>query len=163
MKFVRAATVVAGVADLGFAALFILKPGAFHPEMTPRIYAQWVGTAFLASAVALFMVASDPKRFLPFLYLDVGVRALAALFTIIYITHFTLFIAMLPSHAGIVAILVGALVYDLKLGQYKVSVSKSGGEAKKSGQKPGVTSTTGKKASAKPQPKKPLSDGGEKK
>ena len=47
--------------------------------------------------------------------MNTGVRALAALFTVIYITHFTLFLAMLPSHAGIVAILVAAVVYDLRL------------------------------------------------
>jgi fructose-specific phosphotransferase system IIC component len=115
MKLVRAAAVTAGVADLGFAALFVLKPGAFHAEMEPKIYAQWVGLALLASAIVLFIVASDPARYLPILYVNAGIRALAALFTVIYITHFTLFIAMLPSHAGIVAILVAAAIYDLRL------------------------------------------------
>ena len=115
MKFVRGAAVIAGIADLGFAALFVLKPGAFHAEMEPKIYAQWVGLALLASAIVLFIVASDPARYLPVLYVNTGVRALAALFTAINITHFTLFLAMLPSHAGIVAILVAAVVYDLRL------------------------------------------------
>ena len=146
MKFVRVAAIVAGVADLAFAALFVLKPGAFHAEMEPKIYAQWVGLALLASAVALFIVASDPKRYLPVLYVDIGVRALAALFTVIYITHFTLFIAMLPSHAGLVAILVVALVYDMKLAQT--------GLGGKPAAKPGVERPAGVKPAQRP-PGKP--------
>ncbi len=144
MKLVRAAAVVAGLADVGFALLFLLKPGAFHPDLYPLVYARWVGLALVASAATLFLVASAPKKYLPFLYVDIAARGLAVLLTVFYITHFTLFIAILPSHTALAAILVGALVYELKLRQQKAS----GGGGKKSGQKPG------KKGSAKPKSKK---------
>lgn len=149
MKFVRGAAVVAGIADLGFAALFVLKPGAFHAEMEPKIYAQWVGLALLASAIVLFIVASDPARYLPILYVNAGVRALAALFTVIYFTHFTLLVAMLPSHGGIVAILVAAVVYDLRL-----TAGGSAGEAAKKllgGNRPDAGTGRARKTSARPE------------
>ena len=122
-----------------------------------------MGLAILASAATLFIVVSDPKRYLPFLYVNIAARGLAVLLTVFYITHFTLFIAILPSHAALAAILVGALVYELKLGRYSVSVSRTGVEGKKPGQKSGQKSgsrpaakpAAGKKGPAKPEPKKP--------
>jgi hypothetical protein len=123
------------------------------------VYTQWVGLALLASAGTLFIVVSDPKRYLPFLYVNIAARGLAVLLTVFYITHFTLFIAILPSHAALAAILVGALVYELKLGQYSVSVSRTGGEGKKPGKPPAPKPAAGKKGPAKAESKKPSSGG----
>lgn len=117
MKLVRAAAVLAGVADLGFGILFLFMPNAFHPEMDPFVYARWVGLALVGSAATLFIVVADPRRYLPVLYVNIGTRGLATLLVLLYITHFTLFIAILPSHGFLVAILVAALVYDMKLAE----------------------------------------------
>lgn len=161
MKFVRAAAVIAGLADFGFAVLFIVKPDALYENMEVRglIYPRWVGVCALASAVMLFIAVSDPKRYLPMIFVNAGARALVALVCLRYIvSSFALAVTMLASHGVLAAILIGALVYDLKLGQYKVSVSKTGGEGKRPAPKPAA----GKKMPAKAESRKPSSGKGQK-
>ncbi len=163
MKLVRAAAVVAGLADLGFALLFIIKPDALYdnPEVKGLIYPRWVGVCALASAVMLFIAVSDPKRYLPMVFVNAGARALVALVCLRYIvSSLALAVTMLASHGALAAILIGALVYDLKLGQYKVSVSRTGGEGKKPGKHPAPKPAAGKKRPAKAESKKSSSGGG---
>ncbi len=163
MKLVRAAAVVAGLADLGFAVLFIIKPDALYdnPEVKGLIYPRWVGVCALASAVMLFIAVSDPKRYLPMIFVNAGARALVALVCLRYIvSSLALAVTMLASHGALAAILIGALVYDLKLGQFKVSVSRTGGEGKKPG--PGAKPAAARKGPAKAESKKPSSGKGQK-
>lgn len=150
MRLVRAAAVLAAIVDLGFGVLFLVKPNAFHPELDPSIYARWAGLAFLGSAATLFVVVWDPKRFLPALYVNVAVRALAALLTI---AHFSLFTTILPSHGALVAILVATLVYEMKLAREPKPVLKGvvTGTAAKAPAK--------KAAGAKPAPRKKSAPG----
>jgi hypothetical protein len=109
MKLVRGAAVLAGLIDFVFALLFIINPEALDdPE---AVYPRWLGVCLLASAVMLFMIVSDPERYLPLLYVNIGARAVAALIGLLHVRPFVIIITTAVSNGAPAVILIAALVY----------------------------------------------------
>ena len=108
MKLARAVAILVGLADLAFAAWFLIG-GRSMPGVDNAIYPRWVGVCSLASAALLFLVISDAERYFHVLYINTGGRALAALIGI------PAAVAALSGHILAVVISEGALAAVLVL------------------------------------------------
>lgn len=127
MKLVHAA---AGVADLGFAVMFLTSPGTLAEGAEEFVHARWLGVCLFASAAMLFFIASDPERYLPVLYVNVGARIVVALVGLLYLfsRQFPLVIMAGAIQGILAAVLVAALVYAAR--QERAAAASSGAEAK---------------------------------
>ena len=147
MKLVRGAAVLVGLLDLAFALLFLISPQALDKDVT-AVYPRWLGVCLLASAVMLFIIASDPERYLPLLYVNVGARIVAVLVGLLYITKaFTLVVTIAASDGALSAILVAALAYAAR--QERAVAAPSGPERKAEPKPKTKPSGGGKKDKAK--------------
>ena len=145
MKLVRGAAVLAGLIDFVFALLFLINPEALDdPE---AVYPRWLGVCLLASAVMLFIIVSDPERYLPLLYVNIGARAVAALIGLLHFRPFVIIITTAVSNGAPAVILIAALVYAARQESSAAAPSKPAGE---SDSKPrGKPSGGGKKGKGK--------------
>ncbi len=128
MKLVRGAAVLAGLIDVAFALLFLINPQALDEGVT-AVYPRWLGACLLASAVALFIIASDPERYFPLLYVNVGARIVVVLVGLLYITKaFSVVVTVAASDGALSAILVAAIVYAVKQRREEARASEPAGK-----------------------------------
>lgn len=145
MKLVRGAAVLAGLIDFVFALLFIINPEALDdPE---AVYPRWLGVCLLASAVMLFIIVSDPERYLPLLYVNIGARAVAALIGLLHFRPFVIIITTAVSNGAPAVILVAALVYAAR--QARSASASSGPQPKAKEKAKAKPSGGGKKGKGK--------------
>lgn len=111
MKLVRAVAILVGLADLAFGVYFVIGAGSMDKVNLVPEYARWVGVCSLASASLLFLVASNPERFFPAVYINTGGRALIAL---VAVPAFTRQIHMVVSEGALTAVLVLVIIHTIK-------------------------------------------------
>ncbi len=115
MKLVRAAAVLVGLLDFGLGLWFLTSPGDFagvegHLEYVHFECARWVGVCCLASAALLLIVASDPERYFPVMFVIAGGHALSALVGIPALVRLPQ-LAVVVSDAALAAVLIAAIGY----------------------------------------------------
>ena len=111
MKLVRAVAILVGLADLAFGIYFMVSAGSMEIVREVPEYARWVGVCSLASAAILFLIASDPKRYFPILFVATGGRALVA---IIALPALTRQIHMVVSESALAAVVVLVIIHAIK-------------------------------------------------
>jgi len=111
MKLARAVAILVGLADLAFGVYFLVSAGSMDKVNLVPEYARWVGVCSLASAALLFLMASDPERYFPIVFISTGGRALVAL---IGIPALTRQIHMVISEGALAAVLVLVIIHAIK-------------------------------------------------
>jgi hypothetical protein len=134
MKLVKAAAVLVGLIDLAFAVLFLVRPGALAGEaLAPEafVYPRWLGICQLASAAMLFLVASDPERYLPVLFINLVARIIVVVVALAYITkQFVLAVTVTAADGALAAILIAAVVYEIKRRREDAAAAEPPAQAK---------------------------------
>ncbi len=147
MKLVRAVAILVGLADLAFGVYFIVTAGSIDTIMKAPEYARWVGVCSLVSAALLFLVASDPERYFPVIFIATGGRALAAVMGIPAWKQ----IAITISQGALAAVVVLVILHTIKQRRAVAAAEMAAGGA---GPAKPVT-----KAAAKPDKPKPSGGG----
>jgi len=112
MKLARAVAILVGLADLAFAAWFLIG-GRSMPGVDNAIYPRWGGVCSLASAALLFLVVSDAERYFRVLYINTGGRALAAVVGIPAALSGHI-LAVVISEGALAAVLVLVIIHAIK-------------------------------------------------
>ncbi len=152
MKLVRAVAILVGLADLAFAAWFLVG-GQSMPGVDDAVYTRWVGMCSLTSAALLFMTVSDPERYFSVLFVNTGGRALAVIVGLPAAFSSGHILAVVISEGALAAVVVLVIIHAIK--ERRAEAGDGEGDAKpvvkavaKSDAKPG-------KKSAKKPDKKP--------
>jgi hypothetical protein len=124
MKLVRAVAILVGLADLAFGIYFMVSAGSMDTVSAVPEYARWVGVCSLASAALLFLIASDPERYFPVLFVATGGRALVAIIAIPAVTRQ---IHMVISESALAAVVVLVIIHAIK---ERRAAAGEGGDAK---------------------------------
>ena len=130
MKLVRAAAVLVGLLDFGLGLWFLTSPGSFSGAEGHFECARGVGVCCLASAALLLIVASDPERYFPVMFVIAGGHALAALVGIPAVIHGGPQLAVVVSAAALAAVLIAAIVYAVRRRREEMGTAKPKPEAK---------------------------------
>lgn len=112
MKLVRAVAVLVGLADLAFAVWFLVGSGGM-PGVGALVYPMWAGVGLLGSAALLFLVASDPERFFPIVFIIIGGRALATVVAL-FVLKGIVILAVGISEGALTAILVLVILHAIR-------------------------------------------------
>lgn len=146
MKLVH---VAAGVVDLGFGIIFLTSPGTLAEGAEDFVHARWLGVCLLASAAMLFIIVSDPERYLPVLYVNVGARIVAVLVGLLYLfsRQFPLVIMAAAIQGILAAVLIAAMVYAVR--QERSVATPSGPQSKSKEKAKTEPSGGGKKGKGK--------------
>jgi hypothetical protein len=126
MKLVRAVAILVGLADLAFAAWFLVG-GRSMPGVDNAVYPRWVGVCSLASAALLFMAVSDPERYFPVIFINTGGRALAVLVGIPAALSGQI-LAVVISEGALAAVLVLVVIHAIK--ERRAAAAEGGAIAK---------------------------------